>query len=426
MTHILDDLTWRGLIAQSTDLDALRADIDAGQITMYVGFDPTAPSLHFGNLVQILTARRFQLAGHKVLALVGGATGLIGDPRMTAERNLNDADVVAGWVEGIRTQVEPYFDFEGPAAATMVNNLDWTTGLSAIEFLRDIGKHFSVNRMLDREAVAARLNTVGISYTEFSYQLLQSHDFLQLFRRYGCTLQTGGSDQWGNIVAGVDLVRRVEGAKVHALTTPLLQKADGTKFGKTESGTVWLDGSMTSPYAFYQYWFNSDDRDISSLVRVFSFRSHEEIEALEAATAERPYERAAQRALAEELVSMVHGADEVAKVQAAAKALFGQGELAELDGPTLEAALREAGAVEVAPGEIVDGTLPSAADLFERAGLAASRGAARRSINEGGAYINNVRVEAEDYAPPASDLVHGKYLVLRRGKKTFSGIVVGE
>jgi len=426
MNHILDDLTWRGLIAQSTDLDALRADIDAGPITMYVGFDPTAPSLHMGNLVQILTARRFQLAGHKVLALVGGATGLIGDPRMSGERVLNDESVVASWVERIREQVEPFFDFSGPAAATMVNNLDWTNGLTAIEFLRDVGKHFSVNRMLDREAVAARLNTVGISYTEFSYQLLQSYDFLQLYRRFGCTLQTGGSDQWGNIVAGVDLIRRVEGARVNALTTPLLVKADGTKFGKTESGTVWLDGSLTSPYAFYQYWLNTDDADISRLLRIFTFRAHEEIEALEQATIERPHERAGQRALAEDLVSLVHGADQLRQVQEASKALFGQGDIGQLDPSTLYAALSEAGAVTIARAEIVDGVLPSAAELFERAGLASSRSAARRSINEGGAYVNNVRLEAEDFAPAAADLIDGRFLVLRRGRKTISGVIVAE
>ena len=298
-SSILDELLWRDLIAQSTDLGALQAAADAGPMTLYCGFDPTAPSLHLGNLAQILTVRRFQQAGHRPLALVGGATGLIGDPKMTGERQLNPSEIVEDWVSRIRGQLESFYDFTGSNAAVMVNNYDWTEGVSVLEFLRDIGKHFSVNRMLDREAVAARLAKEGISYTEFSYQLLQSFDYLQLFRQYGCTLQTGGSDQWGNITAGVDLIRRVESSSVHALTTPLLVKADGTKFGKTESGTIWLDPGLTSPYAFFQFWLNADDRDVPTLLRTFSFADRSRVDELLAATAERPHERAAQRALAQ-------------------------------------------------------------------------------------------------------------------------------
>ncbi|WP_431948577.1 tyrosine--tRNA ligase [Actinacidiphila sp. bgisy167] len=418
MTDIVDELRWRGLIAVSTDEDALRKAFADGPVTVYCGFDPTAPSLHLGNLVQILTIRRLQLAGNRPLALVGGATGLIGDPKPTAERTLNDADVVAGWVERIRAQIEPFLSFEGPNAAVMVNNLDWTSGMSAIEFLRDVGKYFRVNKMIAKEAVARRLNSeAGISYTEFSYQILQGMDFLELYRRYGCTMQTGGSDQWGNLTAGIDLIGRVEGASVHALATPLITKADGTKFGKTETGTVWLDPEMTTPYAFYQFWLNADDRDVSKFLRIFSFRSREEIEELERLTEERPQARAAQRALAEELTTLVHGAEQCAAVVAASKALFGQGELAGLDERTLEAALGELPHARVAE-------LAGVADLFAEAGLVASKSAARRTIKEGGAYVNNVKIEDEDATPEAADLLHGRWLVLRRGKKSLAAVEV--
>ena len=322
-TAVLDDLVQRDLVASATDLGALRDALSAGPITMYCGFDPTAPSLHMGNLAQIVTMMRFQRSGHRPLALVGGSTGLIGDPRMTSERTLNPVDVVRDWELHIKAQLEQFFDFEGPNACTMVNNFDWTKDVSAIEFLRDIGKHFSVNRMLDREAVAARLNSSGISYTEFSYQLLQAFDFLELYRRYGCVLQTGGSDQWGNITAGADLIRRVEGAAVHALTTPLITKADGTKFGKTESGTVWLSAELTSPYAFFQFWLNADDRDLPQLLHTFSLRPFPEVEQLLVASAERPHAREAQRALAREVTTLVHGAEASAQAEAAAVALFG-------------------------------------------------------------------------------------------------------
>ncbi|MGW2934592.1 tyrosine--tRNA ligase [Streptomyces sp. NPDC001156] len=419
MTDIVDELKWRELIALSTDEDALRKAFADGPVTFYCGFDPTAPSLHLGNLVQILTMRRIQQAGNRPLGLVGGATGLIGDPKPTAERTLNDPEVVAGWVARLRGQIEKFLDFEGPHAATMVNNLDWTEGLSAIDFLRDIGKHFRVNKMISKEAVSRRLHSdAGISYTEFSYQILQGMDFLELYRRYGCTLQTGGSDQWGNLTAGADLIHKVEPhVAVHALATPLITKADGTKFGKTESGTVWLDPELTTPYAFYQFWLNADDRDVSKFLRIFSFRSREEIEELERQTEERPQARAAQRALAEELTTLVHGADQTTAVVAASKALFGQGELAELDDRTLTAALAEVPHIQVAePGPVVD--------LFAEVGLVASKSAARRTVKEGGAYVNNVKVTAEDAVPATDDLLHGRWLVLRRGKKNLAAVEI--
>ena len=420
---VLDDLAWRGLVADSTDLEALRAAAAAGPLTLYCGFDPTAPSLHMGNMLQILTVRRFQLAGHRPLALVGGATGLIGDPKETGERTLNPVDVVEQWVTRIRGQLERFFEFDGvPNAAVMVNNYDWTQGLSTLEFLRDVGKHFSVNRMLDREAVAARLAGAGISYTEFSYQLLQSYDYLQLFRQFGCTLQTGGSDQWGNIVAGVDLIRRVEGARVHALTTPLVTQSDGTKFGKTESGTVWLDAGLTSPYAFFQFWLNTEDALAGTLLRMFSFRPREEIEALEESLRERPQAREAQRALAEELTDLVHGAAERGRVDAAAKALFGQGEVSDLDAATLDAALAEAPHAVIGSQEWAEGL--SVADALARSGLVASKGAGRRTIAEGGAYVGNVRVTDEAAALTSSDLLHGRWVLLRRGRRHIGGIRV--
>jgi tyrosyl-tRNA synthetase len=422
VTDILDDLAWRGLIAQSTDLDELRALLAAGPVTLYCGFDPTAPSLHLGNLIQILTLRRFQRAGHRPIGLVGGATGLIGDPSgKSAERVLNSEETVAAWVERVRGQVSKFLDFhEGPTGATMVSNLDWTGPMSAIEFLRDIGKHFPVNRMLARETVKARLDSTGMSYTEFSYVLLQSMDFLELYRRYGCLLQTGGSDQWGNLTAGVDLIRRVEGGTAHALTTPLLTKADGSKFGKTAGGeTYWLDPELTSPYAFYQFWINADDRDVEKFLKFFSFRPREEIEELVKQGADRPAARAPQRALAEEMTTLVHGADETARVIAASRALFGQGSLEELDERTLQAAL-----AEVPRAEVPSGDLPSVVDLLAQSGLCKSKSEARRAIAQGGAYLNNAKVESEDAVPAPSDLLHGRFLVLRRGKRNVGGVEV--
>ncbi|MER7843369.1 tyrosine--tRNA ligase [Kitasatospora sp. NPDC096077] len=414
MTDIVDELRWRGLIALSTDEDALRKAFADGPVTFYCGFDPTAPSLHLGNLVQILTMRRIQQAGHLPLGLVGGATGLIGDPKPTAERVLNDPETVAGWVERLRGQISRFLDFEGQYAARMVNNLDWTSGMSAITLLRDVGKYFRVNNMIAKEAVARRLNSdAGISYTEFSYQILQGMDYLELNRRYGCTLQTGGSDQWGNLTAGTDLIRKADGKSVHALATPLIVKADGTKFGKTESGTVWLDPELTTPYAFYQFWLNADDRDVPNFLRIFSFRSKEEIEELERETTERPAARLAQRALAEELTTLVHGAEQYERAVAASKALFGQGDLADLEAPTLAAAL-----AEVPKAAVTE--LQPVVDLLVAVGLAPSRSAARRTVKEGGAYLNNVKVTDEEAVPTEADLLHGRWLVLRRGKRNLA------
>ena len=416
---LLDDLEWRGLIAHSTDLDALREALTSGSVRFYVGFDPTAPSLHLGNLVQILTAKRLQEAGHTPYALVGGATGMIGDPRDSGERTLNDAGTVAEWVGRVRRQIEPFLSFEGENAATMVNNLDWTQGLSTIDFLRDIGKHFPVNRMLARETVKRRLEAGGISYTEFSYVLLQSMDFLSLYREHGVTLQFGGSDQWGNITGGAELIRRATGDSVHAFATPLITKADGTKYGKTEGGALWLDPEMLSPYSFFQFWLNVEDEKVGELLRIFTFLPREEIEALEATHAEKPFLRAGQKALAEHVTTLVHGAEETARIQAASSALFGGGDMSTLAADTLGAALREAGAVTVDRA-----ALPTITDLLVETGLAKSKGEARRTIGEGGAYLNNVRVEDPEAVPAESDLIGGRWLVLRKGKKSFKGVEV--
>ncbi|MFC4787293.1 tyrosine--tRNA ligase [Nocardioides sp. MAHUQ-72] len=416
---LLDDLQWRGLIAHSTDLDALREAFASGSVRFYVGFDPTAPSLHMGNLLQILTARRLQLAGHTPYALVGGATGMIGDPRDSGERTLNSLDTVKDWVERVRRQIEPFLSFEGPNAATMVNNYDWTASLSTIDFLRDVGKHFPVNRMLARETVKRRLET-GISFTEFSYVLLQSMDFLNLYRDHGVTLQFGGSDQWGNITGGVELIRRSDGGTAHAFATPLITKADGTKYGKTEGGALWLDPQMMSPYAFYQFWLNVEDEKVGELLRAFTFLSRPEIEGLEARHAEKPFLRAGQKALAEHVTTLVHGAEETERIKEASAALFGGGDLTGLSPDTLGAALREAGATTLDSGE----GLPSVVDLLVEAGLARSKGEARRTIGEGGAYLNNHRVEDPDAVPTKDDLIGGSWLVLRRGKKNFAGVEV--
>ncbi len=428
MTDIIDDLTWRGLIALSTDPGELRKALDAGPVTLYVGFDPTAPGLHIGNLVQLLTLRRIQRAGHRPIALVGGATGLIGDPSgKSAERVLNSREVVAQWVERIRREVSRLLDSTpGPTGALIVSNLDWTEPLSALEFLRDIGKHFPVNQMLSRESVRARLEAGGISYTEFSYQILQANDFLELYRRLGCTLQVGGSDQWGNLVSGVDLIRRVEGVTAHALATPLITKPDGTKYGKTEGGAIWISADLMSPYAFYQFWLNRADEEVPGLLRVFSFRSRAEIEALEQETRDKPQARAAQRALAEEMTTLVHGADETAKAIAASRALFGQGDLAGLDEKTLAAALAEVPSttVRVSGNGHGNAELPAVADLMAGTAIVPSKSAARRAIAEGGAYLNNRKVTEPDARPGQADLLHGRFLVLRRGKRTVGGVTV--
>jgi tyrosyl-tRNA synthetase len=420
-TNIVDELSWRGLIAISTDEQALRDAFDAGPVTYYCGFDPTAPSLHIGNLVQILTVRRLQQAGHRPLALVGGATGLIGDPKPNAERTLNAPEVVGAWVDRIRTQIEPFLDFTGPNAATMVNNLDWTAGLSAIDFLRDIGKHFRVGRMLSKEAVSARLNSeAGISYTEFSYQILQGMDFLELNRRHGCTLQLGGSDQWGNLTAGTDLIHRAQGTSVHALATPLLTKADGSKFGKTEGGTVWLDPAMTTPYAFFQFWLNAEDAKVVEYLKVFTFRSAEEIAELAELAVSRPAGRDAQRTLARDVTTLVHGAKAAQRVEEASRALFGAGDLAALDPATLADALAELPSARLPRGPV------SVLDLLVATGLSASRGAARRTLQEGGAYVNNEKVPAGEnpdaVTVDVSDLLHDRWLLLRRGRRALAAV----
>jgi tyrosyl-tRNA synthetase len=414
---VLDDLEWRRMIADHTDLDELRSSMRAAPVTFYGGFDPTAPSLHFGNLVLLVTMRRLQMAGHRPIGLVGGATGLVGDPSgRTSERTLNERDVVATWVERIRSQVERYLDFEGESGALIVNNLDWTGAMSAIDWLRDIGKHFSVNRMLAKEAVSARLEAGGISYTEFSYQIMQAVDFLELYRRHGCTLQLGGSDQWGNLTAGVDLIRRVEGATAHALATPLITRPDGEKFGKSTGSTLWLDPALTSPFAFYQWFLNTDDSVVGTYLRVFSFRSHEEVEALERLVAERPETREAQRALAAEVTELVHGADVAAAAAQASRALFGQAELHALDAETLAAAFADLPRAAVSTS---DG-LPAVVDLLVATGLADSRGQARRVVSEGGAYVNNERVTDPGFAPDRSRLLAGRWLLVRRGKRNLA------
>lgn len=413
---LLEDLKWRGLVAHSTDEEALGAHLDAGPVRFYVGFDPTAPSVHTGNLVQLLLARRLQQAGHEPFMLVGGATGLIGDPKESGERTMNSTEVVAGWVEKIRSQVERYVDFDGPAAATMVNNLEWTQQLSVLDFLRDVGKHFPVNRMLARDVVARRLEA-GISYTEFSYVLLQSMDYRELHRRHGVTLQTGGSDQWGNITAGVELIRRSDQARTHAMATPLLTKADGTKFGKTEAGTVWLDPELTSAYAFHQFFLNAEDSKVVDYLKVFSFRSRAEIEELERATAEEPHKRAAQRALADDVTDLVHGVAEREAASSAAAALFGRGDLADLPPSTLESVMKEVGAARVA-------TLPSITEAMTLAGLVDSKSAARRAIGEGGAYLNNTKVRDPDLQLAPEHLLAERFAVLRRGRKTVGGLIL--
>ncbi|OBK18885.1 tyrosine--tRNA ligase [Mycobacterium asiaticum] len=416
---ILDELGWRELIAQSTDLDALAAQARGGPITVYAGFDPTAASLHAGHLVPLLALRRFQRAGHRPIVLAGGATGMIGDPREVGERSLHGADTVAEWTERIRGQLERFVDFDdSPTGAIVENNLEWTGAMSAIEFLRDIGKHFSVNVMLDRDTVRRRLEGEGMSYTEFSYMLLQANDYVELHRRHGCTLQIGGSDQWGNIIAGVRLVRQKLGAAVHALTLPLVTSADGTKFGKsTGGGSLWLDPQMTSPYAWYQYFVNTADADVIRYLRWFTFLSADELAELQQATNERPQQRAAQRRLATELTVLVHGEAAAEAVEHASRALFGQGELDRLDEATLSAALRETFVAELKPGEP-----QGIVDLLVTTKLSESRKAARRTIGEGGVSVNNIRITSDEWSPQPTDFLHGRWLVVRRGKRNIAGI----
>ncbi len=416
---LLDDLKWRGLVAQTTDESALREALKK-PITLYIGFDPTAPSIHVGNLVVLFVLRRFQLAGHHPLPLVGGATGLVGDPSgKNEERSLNTTEVVEQWVSRIRGQLSKFMDFDSTVnPAVMVNNLDWTAPLSAIDFLREIGKHFPISQMLAKDAVSSRLNKDGISYTEFSYQVLQAMDYLELYRRYNCTLQLGGSDQWGNITAGLDLIRRVEGGSGHALTIPLLTKSDGTEFGKTAGGAVWLDPEMTSPYAFFQYWLNSDDADVINFTKVFSFKSREEIEALAQRHAENPGAREAHRELARELTSLVHSPEIAQRVEVAARALFGQADLSELDEPTLASAIAELPRTTVS----VHDEMPTWVDLLAATGVVDSKSAARRIVKESGAYLNNEKVPSEDFRLEKGHFLCGKYALLRKGKRDLAAV----
>jgi tyrosyl-tRNA synthetase len=420
--ELFADLEWRGLVAQTTDREALTKELSSAPVKFYIGFDPTAPSLHVGNLVVILVMRRFQLAGHLPIALVGGATGLVGDPSgRNEERTLNDESVVEEWVENIRKQLGRFLDFDSKKnVAVMANNLDWTKPVSALEFLRDIGKHFSVNQMLAKDSVSSRLESGGISYTEFSYQVLQAFDYLELYRRDNCKLQLGGSDQWGNIVAGLDLIRKVEGGSAHAFTIPLMAKSDGSKFGKTAVGSVWLDSEMTSPYAFYQFWINTEDADVEKYLKVFSFKDRTEIKRLIETVKTNPGAREAQRELARELTTLVHGSSECAKVEAASKALFGQGELNELDEKTLAAALSQLPKTSIAKGE----AFPSWVDLLTATGVVESKSAARRIVKENGAYLNNEKISGEDFAPTAANLIHGRFLVLRKGKRDLASVEV--
>lgn len=417
--NIWQELKWRGLIHVSTDETELEKLLSGDPITYYCGFDPTAPSLHLGNLVQLLLMRRLQLAGHKPLGLVGGSTGLIGDPRPTAERTLNTKDTVSEWVGYLQAQVRRFLSFEGDNAARMVNNLDWTAPLSAIDFLREIGKHFRVGTMLRKDAVASRLSSdEGISYTEFSYQILQGMDYLQLNRDYDCVLQTGGSDQWGNLTSGTELIRKVDGKTVHALGTPLITNSDGTKFGKSEGNAIWLDAHMCSPYAFYQFWLNTADADVVDRLKVFTFLSRAEIEELGTAVAERPFAREGQRRLAYEVTSLVHGVDATEKVIAASAALFGNGDLSVLDEVTLASATAELPSASIG----ADGL--GIVDLLVASGLSESKSAARRTVGEGGAYVNNSKVTDPDAVIDQAELLHGRYLLLRRGKKNLATVEV--
>ena len=414
---VWDELVWRGLIHVSTDEAELKKVLAGEPITYYCGFDPTAPSLHLGNLVQLLLLRRIQLAGHHPLGLVGGSTGLVGDPRPTAERTLNTKETVAQWVEYLAAQIGRFLSFEGANPARIVNNLDWTAPLTAIDFLRDIGKYYRVGTMLKKDAVSARLNSeAGISYTEFSYQILQGMDFLELYRNYGCVLQTGGSDQWGNLTSGTDLIHKAEGVSVHAIGTPLITNSDGTKFGKSEGNAIWLDPQMTSPYAFYQFWLNTDDADVIDRLKVFTFLTREAIEDLAEEVDREPFKRAAQRTLAYEVTSLVHGIEATQAAINASAALFGQGELESLDADTLDAALREL------PHTTTPATTTVAQALVDTS-LVSSLGAARRAIAEGGIYVNNNKITNEDDIL-ASHVLPGDMVVLRRGKKTLAGVFI--
>ena len=413
-SHILDELKWRGLVALSTDEEALRKELSENSITYYCGFDPTAPSLHLGNLVQLLTMRRLQLAGHNPLALVGGATGLIGDPKPNAERTLNDKATVSEWVSRLAAQTERFLDYQGPNKARLVNNLDWTQNYSALDFLRDVGKHYRVGKMLAKDAVSARLNSdSGISYTEFSYQILQGLDFLELNRRYNCVLQTGGSDQWGNLTSGTDLIHRVEGSSVHLIATPLITNSDGKKFGKSEGNAIWLDVELTSPYAMYQFWLNTDDADVIDRLKVFTFLTRAEIEQYQQQVEAEPFKREAQRRLALEVTELVHSREEAVSAQDAAMALFGAGDIRSLDAKTLRSALNELPNAEVSKGSLV-------VDALLATGLCESKSEARRAIEQGGVSVNKTKIDSDTAV--LDDVLEGNQAVLARGKKSLAGL----
>lgn len=415
MTDIIAELRWRGLIAQSTDADELAEAFAEGQVTYYCGFDPTAPSLHHGHLVQLLLLRHLQLAGHKAIALVGGGTGLIGDPRQSGERTLNPAETVGEWADRLHSQISKFLDFGGDNPAILINNYEWISELSAIDLLREVGQHFRLGTMIAKDTVARRLNSEeGISYTEFSYQVLQGLDFLELYRRHGCTLQTGGNDQWGNLLAGVELIRKEEGQHVHVMTTPLITKSDGTKFGKTEGGAVWLDPELMSPYDFYQFWFNTEDADTERFLKVFTLLNRSEIEALVEESKKKPAARIGQRSLAREVTTLVHGEEACARVEAASAALFGRGDLAELDESTLADAVAELPTASLDLGE------STVIDLLVNTGLVNGRSQARRTVADGGAYLNNVKVEDEDEPVKQEDLLPGGVVLIRRGRRNIA------
>ncbi len=418
MNALIDELSWRGFIAESTDIEALSAHLDAGQVTSYVGFDPTAASLHIGHLMQLLLARRLQRAGHRPILLVGGATGLIGDPKMSGERVMNSADIVAQWAERLRAQVSQYVSLDGENAAIIANNYEWVSQMSTIDFLREVGKHFSINRMLARDVVARRLES-GISYSEFSYMLLQSLDYRELYRRYGATLQTGAQDQWGNIVSGIDFIRRTDQVNVHGLVTPLLTKADGTKFGKTETGTVWIDPELTSPFAFHQFWLNAEDAKVIDYLKIFSDRSREQIDNLAEQTAAQPHLRVAQRALADDVTDIVHGVDQRKAADLAGRALFGGADLRDLDDAMMKSLADE---LKAAPIEMVDGQMPYVTDALAAGKVVPSKSAARRAVSEGGAWLNNVKISDPQARVREDDLLAGRFLIVRRGKKTVGAV----
>ncbi len=406
---IIEDLEFRGLINQSTDLDKLKKKLQ-NPVVLYAGFDPTSDSLHVGNLLQILMLKRFQEAGHKPIALVGGATGLIGDPSgKDEERQLNPQEKVEEWGDRIKDQLERFLDFDG--SAEIVNNYDWLKDLRVIPFLRDVGKNFSVNSMIAKESVKSRLDS-GISFTEFSYQVLQSYDYLNLYRNYDCELQVGGSDQWGNITAGVDLVRRVEGEQVFGLTAPLVTKSDGTKFGKTAGGAVWLDSEKTTPYEFYQFWINVSDDDVVKLLKFFTFISHDEINNLEKEVENNPADRKAQKRLAGEVTRLVHGERLTKRAKKISEALF-EGSIKELNKDEIEEGFKNV------PSYEVSGTKIELVELLKESGVVSSKRQAREDIENGAIYINEKEITDVEKKIGLEERLHDEYLVIRRGKKSY-------